>query len=173
MMLRPLLSISVCAFATALCVAPSSAAPLPRLEADALGGAHVVLPHDANGKPLVLLLAFTKESESDLKSWSRRLLADRPAPATAVYVVVVADKTAFVSRRHIRDLVAGSSVGSKEQVDTNVLITFSGAGWRELTPPGDKKTAGIVVCDAAGDVVYAKREPYTDANVREVEAAIK
>jgi len=43
--------------------APASAAGLPRLEADALGGNHVVLPTDAAGKPLVLLLAFTPESK--------------------------------------------------------------------------------------------------------------
>ena len=72
------------AFVLALAIAwsgalPAAAANLPRLEADALGGNHVVLPTDAAGKPLVLLLAFTKEAEADLKSWSRKLLDDRVA----------------------------------------------------------------------------------------------
>ena len=60
------------AFVLALAIAwsgalPAAAANLPRLEADALGGNHVVLPTDAAGKPLVLLLAFTKEAQADLK----------------------------------------------------------------------------------------------------------
>src|ERR1700684_3365380 len=57
----------------------AAAAGLARLEADALGGNPVVLPDDAAGKPLVLLLAYTPESEPDLKAWSRRLLSDHLA----------------------------------------------------------------------------------------------
>ncbi|MDQ6942713.1 MAG: hypothetical protein M3169_09400 [Candidatus Eremiobacteraeota bacterium] len=152
---------------------PASAATLPRLEADSLGGSHVVLPTVSAGKPLVLLLAFTKESEADLKSWSRKLLADRVAQNAAVYVVVVADKAAFFTRGHIRKVVEGSAVGSQAQINSNVLITFNGSGWRELVPPGDKKTAGIVVCDASGTIVYAKRAPYNDGNLADVEKAAK
>jgi hypothetical protein len=152
---------------------PAAAATLPRLEADALGGNHVVLPTDAAGKPLVLMIAFTQESEGDLKSWSRKLLGDRVVQNAAVYVVVVADKTAFFARRHVRKVVEGAAVGSKAQIDSNVLITFNGAGWRDLVPPGDKKTAGIVVCDTSGTVVYAKREPFNEANLADVEKIAK
>jgi hypothetical protein len=159
--------------ACTLAMAPAAAATLPRLEADSLGGNHVVLPTDSAGKPLVLLLAFTKESEGDLKSWTRKLLGDRVAHNAAVYVVVVADKAAFFTRGHIRKVVEGAAVGSQAQINSNVLITFNGNGWRQLVPPGDKKTAGIVVCDASGSIVYAKRAPYSDANLADVEKAAK
>ncbi len=152
---------------------PATAATLPRLEADALGGNHVVLPADAGGKPLVLLLAYTPESEGDLKLWSRKLLNDRVATQAAVYVVVVADRAAFVSRRHVRQMVEGAAVGSKQQMNDNVLITFNGAGWLTLVPPGDKSTAGVVVCDASGAIVYAKRARFTPANLADVERAAK
>ena len=166
------------ALALALCCASSAALPagaetLPRLEADALGGTHVVLPTDAAGKPLILLLAFTRESEGDMKSWTRRLLEDHTAERAVVYVVVVADKTVFFSHHHIRSIVENSAIGTKAQIESNVLVTFDGTGWRQLVPPGDKKTAGIVVCDPGGDIVYAKREPYSDANLAEVEKAAK
>jgi hypothetical protein len=153
--------------------APASAAGLPRLEADALGGNHVVLPTDAAGKPLVLLLAFTPESETQLKSWSRKLLNDNVARGAVVYVVVVAAKTAFVSRGHVRKMVEGAAVGSKDQINSNVLVTFNGDGWLTLVPPGDKHSAGVVVCDAAGNIVYAKRVPYSDAALADVERAAK
>jgi hypothetical protein len=156
--------------ATAL---PAAAANLPRLEADSLGGTHVVLPTDAAGKPLVLLLAYTPESQGDLKLWSRQLLADHVARGAVVYVVVVAAKTAFVSRRHIRQLVEGAAVGSKDEINHNVLVTFDGTGWLTLVPPGDKKTAGVVVCDASGAIVYAKRVPFTPAALADVEKAAK
>jgi hypothetical protein len=175
-MLRPALRSA--ALAVALCGASSAALPaaaetLPRLEADALGGTHVVLPADAAGKPLILLLAFTRESEGDMKAWSRRLLEDHIAESAVVYVVVVADKTVFFSHRHIRSLAESAAVGTKAQIESNVLVTFDGTGWRQLVPPGDKKTAGIVVCDPGGDIVYAKREPFSPANLADVEKAAK
>jgi hypothetical protein len=152
--------------------APAAAGTLPRLEADSLGGTHVVLPTDAAGKPLVLLLAFTKESQPDLKLWSKKFLDDHLSDRAGVYVVVVADKVAF-GRKHVRQMVEGAAVGTQAQINSNVLITFNGDGWRQLTPPGDKKTAGIVVCDANGSVLFAKREPYTTENLAEVEKAAR
>ena len=151
----------------------SLAGTLPRLEADSLGGTHVVLPTDAAGKPLILLLAFTKESEGDLKSWSRKMLDSSVAAKAAVYVVVVADKTAFFAHKTVRKTVEGATVGTADQRNNNVLITFNGAGWRDLVPPGDKKTIGVVVCDPSGSIVYAKRQPFNNANVAEVEKAAK
>ena len=148
---------------------PAGAATLPRLEADSLGGNHVVLPTDAAGKPLVILLAFTPESESDLKAWSRALLKQT---GPVVYVVVVADKTAFMSRKHIRSMVEGAAVGTREQINSNVLITFSGAGWQTLTPPGDKRSAGIVVCDGGANIAYAQRASFTPAHLSDVEHAL-
>jgi hypothetical protein len=166
------------AFVFALAVAcfgvlPSAAATLPRLEADALGGHHVVLPTDAAGKPLVLLLVFTPEAQGDLKRWSRKLLEDHVAREAAVYVVVVAERTVFVSRRHIKKMVEGAAVGTQEQLNDNVLITFNGDGWLTLVPPGDKKVAGVVVCDPSGAVVYAKRVGFSAATLADVERAAK
>jgi hypothetical protein len=166
------------AFALTLALACSggmdaSAASLPRLEADALGGNHVVLPTDAAGKHLVLLLAFTPESEGDLRLWSRKLLNDNVVRGAAVYVVVVAAKTAFVSRGHVRKMVEGAAVGSKDQINNDVLVTFNGDGWLTLVPPGDKHSAGVVVCDKNGAIVYAKRLPFSEANLSDVEKAAK
>jgi hypothetical protein len=161
------------ALAALLAPPPALAGTMPRLEADSLGGTHVVLPGDAAGKPLVILLAFTKESQDDLKEWSRKLLEDHVAGSASVYVVVVADRMAFFERRHVRKIVEGASVGSEAQRNSNVLITFDGTGWRELVPPGDKRTAGIVVCDADGLIVYAKRERFNEDNLADVEKAAK
>ena len=100
-------------------------------------------------------------------------MTDHLAHDAVVYVVVVAAKTAFISRRHIRQLVEGAAVGTKDQIDTNVLVTFDGTGWLTLVPPGDKKTAGVVVTDSSGTIVYAQRVPFTAGNLADVEKAIK
>lgn len=152
---------------------PVTAATLPRLEADSLGGTHVVLPTDAGGKPLVMLIAFGRSAEDDVKTWSRELLGAHAPQNAAVYVVVVADGHTFVGRRRIRKEVASAALGSKEQINNDVLITFSGTGWRDLVVSGDNKAAGLVVCDARGDVVYAKQVRFSAANLADVLNAAK
>ena len=175
-MYNPLRSRGVAALTCALWLACgftlSSAATVPRLEADSLGGTHVVLPTDAAGKALVMILAFTPESQTDVTAWSRAVLTDKNAQSAAVYVVAIADHTAFTSRKHIRSMVTGASVGSKQQMEDNVLITFSGDGWRQLTPPGDKHTAGIVICDPSGNVVFAKRIIFNESSLSQVDHAL-
>lgn len=152
---------------------PGTAGTLPSLEADSLSGTHVVLPRDAAGKSLILLLAYTKESQPDLQAWSRKLIGDRLTDNAALFVVVVADKTAFFARKGIRKTVRDATAGNSGDADSKVLITFNGDGWRQLVPPGDKKTIGVVVCDAAGEIRYAKREPFNRKNLTDVEQAVK
>jgi hypothetical protein len=120
-----------------------------------------------------VLLAFTPESQDDVTARSRKLLADHAEDHATMYVVAIADRTAHFMRKRIEKIVAGSAVGSEDQKRSNVLITFDGTGWRDLIPPGDKKTAGIVLCDGSGAIVYAKRGLITAANAADVERAAK
>jgi hypothetical protein len=140
----------------------AQAASLPRLEADSLGGKHVVLPDDADGKPIVLVLGFARESEDALSVWANKLVAAVGSRAQ-IYVVIVADSSLFFSKAKIKKKIAGSSLATQEQLQNNILVTFQGAGWRDLVPNGAGKDAGIVVTDASGNIVFAKREPYSDS----------
>jgi hypothetical protein len=162
------------ALAVALAALPvaAAAAPFPRLESDALGGTHVVLPDDAAGKPFVLVLAYTPESQSDVTAWARALLHDTAAHDASLYIVVVADRSAFVSRKRVRSIAQGAAVGSPEQVETHVLVTFTGEGWHDLMGPGDKHAAGIVVCDAHGSIVFSGRDAFTPAHHADVVRAL-
>jgi hypothetical protein len=51
-------------------------------------------------------------------------------------------------------------------------VTFRGAGWRDLVPGGPGEDADIVVADASGNVVFAKREPYSDTAFSEAAKAV-
>ncbi len=153
--------------------APANAATLPRLEADSLSGTHVVLPTDVAGKPLVLLLAFGKAAEGDVKAWSQQLLGPKAPQNTAVYIVVVADGHAFAGRRRILKQVAAAAGDAKEQVNGNVLVTFTGKGWRDLVSSSDKTATGLVVCDPRGEIVYAKQVRFNATNLSDVLKAAK
>ena len=150
----------------------ASASTLPRLEADSLGGKHVVLPDDAGGKPIVLVLGFAPESEPAVNTWAHQLLTAVGAKAQ-IYVVVVADsKPFFATKRKVKNKIAGSALATQAQLQNNVLITFQGQGWRGIVPPGPGKDAGIVVTDASGTVVYTKREPYSAAALADATKAV-
>jgi len=139
----------------------ASASTLPRLEADSLAGKHVVLPDDAGGKPIVLVVGFARESEEALNTWAHKLLTAVGARAQ-IYVVIVADSAPFFAKRKVKKKIAGSALATQAQLENNILVTFRGEGWRDIVPPGPGKDAGIVVADASGKVVFAKREPYSD-----------
>jgi hypothetical protein len=152
------------------CSLPASAEPLPRLEADSVGGQHVVLPTDALGQPLIVLVAFGKKSESDVKSWARKLLQDHIDQVAHVYVVVVVGGPGSTMRRHVRKIVEDAAVGSEQEIESNVLITFDPKPWREVIAPGSDADAGVLVCDTKGGIVLNERNGFTSAAVSQVEA---
>src|SRR5215510_4942554 len=49
---------------------------LPRTEAETLTGKKAVLPDDAKGHSAVLIVGFTKRSQSQTMAWSRQLAKD-------------------------------------------------------------------------------------------------
>jgi hypothetical protein len=163
--LRAVLSllIAVC------CASPGSAETLPRLEADSVGGQHVVLPTDALGRPLIVLVAFGRKSENDVKSWVRKLLSDRINKVAHVYVVVVVDGPGSIVRRHVRKIAEDSAVGPEQEVESNVLITFDAKLWRQVIAPGSDARAGVLVCDSNGDIVFNKRSGFTETDASQVE----
>jgi len=77
---------------------------------------------------------------TQLKSWSRKLLNDNVARGAVVYVVVVAAKRPS-SRAVTCVRCRGAAVGSKDQINSNVLVTFNetaGSRWyrpETSTPP--------------------------------------
>jgi hypothetical protein len=156
-------------FCEATAFAPAS--PLPRLEADSLGGKHVVLPDDAGGKPIVLVLGFARESEEALDAWAHKLLAAVGARAQ-IYLVIVADSAPFFAKRKVKKKIAGSSLATQAQLENNILVTFQSEGWRALVPAGPGTDAGIVVADATGNVIFAKREPYSDRALTDAVKAV-
>jgi hypothetical protein len=165
---------AVAVLTTSLCLENAGfaqASVLPRLEADSLGGKHVVLPDDADGKPIVLVLGFARESEDALDVWGRKLVAAVGSRAQ-IYVVIVADSSLFFSKGKVKKKIAASALATQDQLQNNILVTFQGAGWRDLVPSGPGKDAGIVVTDASGNVLLAKREPYSDSAFSEAAKAV-
>jgi hypothetical protein len=152
------------------CALTAAAEALPRLEADSVGGQHVVLPTDALGRPLIVLVAFGKKSESDVKSWARKLLQDHIDQVAHVYVVVVVGGPGSTMQRHVRKIVEDSAVGSEQEIESNVLISFDPKPWREVIAPGSDTNAGVLVCDAKGGIVFNERNGFTDTAVSQVEA---
>ena len=166
--------LAVAVLATSLCLENArfaQASVLPRLEADSLGGKHVVLPDDADGKPIVLVLGFARESEDALSVWARKLVAALGSRAQ-IYVVIVADSAPFFAKGKVRKKITTSALATQAQLQNNILVTFRGAGWKDLVPRGPGKDAGIVVTDASGNVIFARREPYSDTAFSEAAKAV-
>ena len=158
------------AFAVALALAgtaaPAAATVVPKLEATSLGGAHVVLPGAAGGKPFVLVVGYARESQASLQAWAHALakaLPDTPLYATAVVVGAPGLVHGFISRA-IRK-AAPPSVPSH---DSRVLLTFDGTGWMQIAPPGNAADAAVFVIRADETIVDSTRSPFGDDALRAV-----
>ena len=133
--------LAVALLAASLCLENAGfaqASTLPRLEADSLGGKHVVLPGDADGKPIVLVLGFARESEDALGVWARKLLAAVGSRAQ-IYVVIVADSAPFFAKGKVKKKIASSGLATQAQLQNNILVTFRGAGWGDTRSEGPRE----------------------------------
>src|SRR6476659_2620592 len=69
----------------ALCAAPVPGQPaLPPLEGETLSGRKVSLPAATGGRPALLIIGFSKASQSQTKAWSQRANGRLPCWSVAV-----------------------------------------------------------------------------------------
>lgn len=154
-----------------LASAHAATTPLPALEADSLGGKHLRFPADAKGKPAVLIVAYDRSASDALENWSHKV-NEKAGGRTQVFAVVDAAGAPFFVHGAIKSGVAKSAPSSQPQHQSNILVTFDGRGWDQLAPAGARNDAAAVVIDAEGNIVYARRGPYSDAALNEVVRAI-
>jgi hypothetical protein len=98
--------------------------------------------------------------------------ARRSGARAQIYLVIVADSAPFFAKRKLKKRITGSALATQGQLENYILVTFRGEGWRDLVPAGPGKDAGIVVTDATGNVIFAKREPYSDKALTDAAKAV-
>ena len=144
---------------------------IPRTEVTTLTGAHVVLPQEAKGKPLLLLLTFSHKGSDDLAAWNKHFKVPYATDPRIAYFELADFQGVppFVMKMILHGL--RRSVHEPERSHFAPLMTQE-EDWKKLVIYGDPKITYLILADESGHVVWQSRGPATDEKAGDLEAAI-
>ncbi len=148
--------------ATAIGASIVLGAMFPHTEAETLSGKKIVLPDALNGRPAIVVIGFTKRSQSQTAAWSTQLTKDYATePRLQRYSLAVLDEVP----KFIRGMVISTirRAVPKDQQDTFVLITQDSKTWRDLAAISNPDEAYIILFDNTAHVVAQTHGSIEDA----------
>jgi hypothetical protein len=141
-----------CVQAAALAVSIILGAALPHTEAETLTGKKIVLPDALNGHPAIVVIGFTKRSQSQTTAWSTQLTKDYGTePRLQRYSIAVLDDVPGFIRGMV---ISGIRRGvPKEQQDIFLILTHDAKPWRDLAAISNADDAYVILFDSTAHVV--------------------
>ena len=144
--------VSGCLQAVAIAITIVLGAALPHTEAETLSGKKIVLPDAVNGRPTIVVVGFTKRSQSQAAAWSTQLAKDYGTePRLQRYGIAVLDD--------VPGLIRGMVISNirrqvpKEQQDTFIVLTHDAKPWRDLADITKADDAYVILFDNSAHVV--------------------
>ena len=150
---------------------PSLSQQIPRADVTTLTGTHVVLPKEANIKPLLLLLTFSHKGSDDLAAWNKHFNISYATDPRIDYLELsdFQGVPPFVMKMILHGM--RRSVHEPERSHFAPFYTQE-EDWKKLVNYGDPKITYLVLADGSGHVLWQTRGPATNGKAAELEAAI-
>jgi hypothetical protein len=164
-----------CIQAVALAASIVLGAPLPHTEAEALSGKKIVLPDAVTGHPTIVVVGFTKRSQSQTTAWSTQLTKDYGTePRLQRYSIAVLDDVPGLIRGIV---ISGIRRGvPKDQQDNFIVLTHDAKAWRDIAGISSPDDAYVILFDDTAHVVAQTHGSIADAYAplqSEINALIK
>ena len=138
--------------ATAVAVTIVLGAALPHTEAETLSGKKVVLPDALIGRPAIVVIGFTKRSQSQTAAWATQLTKDYGTePRLQRYSIAVLDDVPGIVRGMVISGIRRSV--PKEQQDTFIVLTHDTKPWRDLAGITNADDAYVIFFDNTAHVI--------------------
>ncbi len=157
----------------ALALNTLSAATLPVLEGETLAGAKLTLPAALQGKPALLVIGFTKDSQKQTEAWSKRLKTD--LPTLDIWSAADLEDAPRLIRPMIKS--AMRSATPKLQHDHFLILTKGGKPLRAAlsydTRSPQNDDAYLVLIDPAGTITWYAHGPVSDATLTQLRQHLK
>lgn len=159
----------------AVTAALAPGAGLPQLEARSLSGDPAVLPRDARGHGMVLVIGFTKSAAKSTRPWLEGCRALAPVgpdgSSAACYDIRMVEDVP----RMFRGMMERSmKSGLPTELQRRTLLAYAdNEAWRKRTGASDLKTAYVIGCDAEGVVRYMTSGSYSEPELKKVLGALE
>ena len=137
-------------------------AALPHTEAETLSGKKIVLPDALTGRPTIVVIGFTKRSQSQTAAWSTQLAKDYGTePRLQRYSIAVLDDVpAFIRGMAISGIRRGVP---KEQQDNFIVLTHDAKPWRDIAGITNADDAYVILVDNTAHIVAQTQGPVESA----------
>ena len=133
-------------------------AAMPHTEAETLSGKKIVLPDAVLGHPTIVVIGFTKRSQSQTSAWSTQLAKDYAnEPRLQRYAFAVLDDVpSFIRGIVISSIQRGVP---KEQQDAFIILTHDAKPWRDLAAITAPNDAYVILFDETAHVIAQTQGP--------------
>ena len=135
---------------------------MPHTEAETLSGKKIVLPDAVNGHPTIVVMGFTKRSQSQTAAWSTQLTKDyADEPRLQRYAIAVLDDVrGFMRGRVTASIRRGVP---QEQQDAFIVLAHDAKPWRDLAAITNPDDAYVILFDDSAHVVAQTHGSVEDA----------
>jgi hypothetical protein len=151
--------------------AQSTARTIPAAKGTTLAGIPVVLPGAVNGKVGVLVVGFTRPSQTQVQAWGKRLAMDYAASSGVVYyeMPVLASAPSLVRVTIEEEMKMSLPAAERAHF---LPLTQNEAGWLAATHYVQGDDAYVLLIGGDGIVRWQTRGAVTDANYAELKGKI-
>jgi len=152
--------------------APAHGQTIPAVRATSLAGDVVSLPADLRGRTAVLVMGFSHDSQTAVRSWGKRLEKEFGDSSGATYYEMAMLGGA---PRLVRGFIVRSM---KKQIPEDAQAHFlpvmdDDAPWRTVAHYGKADAAYVIVVDGTGHVLWETSGDATDAAYAEMKQKVR
>ena len=163
---------TLCSLMLAVCLLAgiSQAQDIPTLSARTLGEKTVTLPEAFVGHITVLVVGFTRSSQSPCAAWGKRLTQELTNSDVQLYQAAVLQDVPRLFRGMV---ISGIRKGvPASQHDRFLVLTERQDEWKKLAQFSEPDAAYVLLIDRAGKIVWITHRAADDNALSELRAQI-
>jgi hypothetical protein len=139
---------------------------MPKIAGESLAGRQVVLPDSLKGHAAVVILGFSKSSQTSVKEWDTRTRKELGAAFDVYQVAVLEDAPRFV-RGMITHAMRGSTPAARQEY---FLVVVKGeAELKKAVAFSEGDDAYVLLLDSGGEIRWHTHGLVSDALLKELQ----
>ena len=155
----------LCLCGCLLAIAPAWSEQLPKIEGETLAGQQLVLPDSLKGHAAVVVVGFSKSSQSQVKEWDARARKQLGDGIGVYQVAVLEDAPSFV-RGMIKHAMRGSTPAGRQ--GHFVVVVKGEADLKKAADFSAADEAYVFLLDGGGEIRWRTHGAVSDASLKKL-----
>jgi hypothetical protein len=143
---------------------------LPKTASESLAGQQLMLPDALKGRPALVIVGFSKGSQTSLKEWDTRARKELGEAFDVYQVAVLEDAPRFI-RGMITHAMKGSTPADRQ--DHFLIVVRGEAELKKAAAFSEADDAYVWLLDGAGDVRWRTHGVVSNAALRELQEQVE